>query len=419
MAAQVIALKEFKEELIEIYAEEHIDGLMAEFDVQQGRVWSKSLSDLHLEEESILVSLFLDNTLIHGSQILTISDSLPNWQYYILEDQSKVRVLHTSFALDNRYHVTLLQPLLHEYQFAISWLNRAFGWFGAISFMVLLVLFAIIQCRRDHSVKSIQKLLTSIAKKPDSTRVKLDKPAAEFVPLISSINQMLDDVTTVHTTIKTMSEGIAHDLKTPLTRVANRLQTMRHSIDSPELLRTHLDHASTDLNSTITTFNNLVRLSAIESGQHKKDFITLDLSSLTLDLAQSFEPVFSDSGRTLEVSVIEGVQCLGNADLISQLICNLLENALEYSNANAKVWLRLQSHTTGALLQIGDNGPGIAPDDQARIFDKFFRADKSRTKPGNGLGLSIVKAICTIHQAKVYLLKDQNGAVFNVEIPHI
>ncbi|MEJ6474481.1 sensor histidine kinase [Pseudoalteromonas piscicida] len=136
-----------------------------------------------------------------------------------------------------------------------------------------------------------------------------------------------------------------------------------------------------------------------------------------LELTDSFIPVFEDAEKALSISILPNITCYGDADLLAQLICNLLENALEYSRPGASVWVRLQSHSSGVLLQLGDDGPGIATSDKAHIFERFYCADTSRSSSGNGLGLSIVKAICDIHEAEIYLLEDQTGAVFNIEIP--
>ena len=180
---------------------------------------------------------------------------------------------------------------------------------------------------------------------------------------------------------------------------------------------THIDKATAELNSIVKTFTHLIRLNEIESGKRKLGFIKLNFSNIVSELADSYQPVFDDENKTLEVSIVDNVMCLGDGDLLSQLINNLLENALIYSERNAKVWIRLQSNESGALLQIGDSGPGIPGAMHEQVFERFYRADYSRNKPGNGLGLSIVKAICDLHDANICLLVNQAGAVFDITLP--
>ena len=179
----------------------------------------------------------------------------------------------------------------------------------------------------------------------------------------------------------------------------------------------HLDNANQQLSSVITTFQGMIRLSEIESGRQKQYFKQVNLSELLSEISESYEPVFTDQHRELEISVVDNVYCMGDQDLLNQLVCNLLENSLEHGRQNGKTWLRLQSHRKGALLQIGDDGPGISPQHRHHIFERFYRADISRGKEGNGLGLSIVKAICSLHEGQISLLENQQGAVFDIELP--
>ena len=155
----------------------------------------------------------------------------------------------------------------------------------------------------------------------------------------------------------------------------------------------------------------------IESGKRKQQFKSLNLSQLISEMADNYEPLFSDTGRVLDISVVDNVFCMGDPDLLNQMLNNLLENALDYSEESATVWVRLQHHTSGVLLQVGDSGPGISDADFDKVFTRFYRADISRNKPGNGLGLSIVQAICKLHGADIALLPKQAGATFNINIP--
>ncbi|KZN38480.1 hypothetical protein N480_12570 [Pseudoalteromonas luteoviolacea S2607] len=414
---QELELAELSEELKSQYEEHGLDWILDDLELDDRPIWGRNESLERLDEHDNLFKVVQANRLLLGSQLSFNADDNPTWQTISFDSPQQFDVLTIRIDLGDALHVTMLQPKSYESRFIAAAIWRLYFYFISlfVVFVVCTILF--IQYQNQAKLSQTKKALIEIAKAPDSTRLPVPKRASCDRDIAESINAMLDAIADLHGNMKTMSVGIAHDLKTPLSRVANRLQSMQHDINDPNLIETHLNHASNDLSAVISTFNNLVRLNSIESGQHKEKFVKLNLSELIYDLALSYLPVFEDSGRILEISTVNDVICFGDADLLSQLICNLLENALEYSNNDAHVWVRLQSHTGSALLQIGDNGPGIAKIDQPHVFERFYRADISRSKPGNGLGLSIVKAICQVHDARLDLLPEQKGAVFNIEVP--
>ncbi|WP_185843464.1 sensor histidine kinase [Pseudoalteromonas luteoviolacea] len=415
--SQMEELTDFSTELKEQYQEHGLDWILDDLELDERPIWGRAESLERLDEHDNLFKVVQSNNLLLGSKLEFDADNVAKWQLLSFDSERQFELLTIRIELDAEVTVIILQPKSYESAFVTGVVWQLYVYFSFIFSGCILGIVLIRRYRKQKWIASTKKVLSEIAKSPDSTRLPISRKCPSNNDIVNSINTMLDDITELHGTMKTMSVGIAHDLKTPLSRVANRLQSMRHDISEPSLIETHLNHASNDLNSVISTFNNLVRLNSIESGQHKDKFVKLNLSELIDDLALSYEPVFEDSGRKLELSTVSDVYCVGEADLLSQLICNLLENALEYSDVGAHVWVRLQSHTESALLQIGDDGPGISPADQPHVFERFYRADISRAKPGNGLGLSIVKAICQVHGATLTLLPNQKGAVFNIEVP--
>ena len=148
------------------------------------------------------------------------------------------------------------------------------------------------------------------------------------------------------------------------------------------------------------TFKGLLRLIEIDTGKRRAVFTSFGLSSLTNELVDSYEPVdsydpvFVDVGRQLSSSIIPGIRLNGDAVLFSQMLNNLLENSIEHGQAGCNIWVRLQAYFDGALLQVGEDGTGIPVDNYEQVFKRFFRGDRSRNTPGNGLSLSLVKSIC-------------------------
>lgn len=410
-------LVDYIEEVQSLYDEDGLQSMLTELDLESKPFWNKKQSIERLSDHEAIFSITRGNTLLVGSEVDIPFEAKPTWSYLDFDNGHEIKVLAYSKVLEDTLLLKVAQPNSYETALASDVLVNV----GMLSsFLIFIVAFLIsyfASFRSQRTLLDIKKQMHVIANSPDSSRLSVESKSAMLRQLANCTNEMLDKISALHGTTKTMSTGIAHDLKTPLSRVANRLQSMRQDIGNTQAIELHINRASQDLNTVISTFNNLVRLSAIESGKHKHNFELFNLSELVNDLALSYDPVFEDSGRKLSHSTVDNVICFGDTDLLNQLLCNLLENALEYSSADANVWIRLQSHTSGALLQVGDDGPGIHSDDQPHVFERFFRADVSRSKPGNGLGLSIVKAICDVHDAKLALLPNQTGAVFNIEIP--
>ncbi|MCF2909870.1 HAMP domain-containing histidine kinase [Pseudoalteromonas sp. DL2-H2.2] len=411
---------EFEEFLGEIESalEEHgLEHVLQEFELEEDEVWPDSEAQTHLFDEGWLVALFKQEQLLLGANTKLTVTRAPQWQSVSLGEEGNVELLSASVNLPDNLQLHYWQKRDELHAHRAEFYSQITHWFALFSLPLILAAIAWLQYKRTRTLQALSDQLAQVAHSPDSKRTQVNTANPDIVALSLAINRMLDEITRLHGNLKTMSVGIAHDLKTPLSRISNRLQSMVQDRDNPAILEGHIDKANNELAQVINTFNNLVRLNAIESGKHIQGFKTFDLSALIDELAQSYQPVFEDSGRRFEVSIVPAVHCHGDRDLLGQLICNLLENALEHSHSDAHVWLRLQSHTDSALLQVGDDGPGIPLGDQPKVFDKFYRADISRGRPGNGLGLSIVRAICDVHKAQLCLLEQQPGAVFNIEIP--
>ena len=254
--------------------------------------------------------------------------------------------------------------------------------------------------------------LESIGATNLSQRVPLSIYADEFDRLSENINHMLERIENLHTNIEDVTVGIAHDLKTPLTRLANQLQLMAMDNDHSEQ---HIEKAQAQVAEMLKTFNSLLRLSEIESGKRKAHFTPINLSELVEDLVESYQPVFEDHHLQLTSAIVPGIMLSGDNELLSQMIINLFENNLKYSQESGKIWVHLQPSESGLTLQLGDDGPGIASQHQARIFERFYTADTSRSNASNGLGLSLVQSIAHLHGASITLLPETQGTVFNIQ----
>lgn len=257
----------------------------------------------------------------------------------------------------------------------------------------------------------------TVAKGRLDARAPLNGTGDEFDRLGAAINQMLDKVEALTRNVEAVSIGVAHDLKTPLANIGGRLELIRRDIADQDAIKEHVEMAEARLQSLLRIFDALLRMGEIESGQRRAAFDTVDFSTLCSDMAESFAPLFEEADKSINVVIAPNLNVDGDSDLLTQLTANLLENALEHSRDAAQVHMLLSGNNGNVYLEIGDDGPGIAPGAAERVFERFFRADASRSTPGNGLGLSLVKAIADLHQADITLLADRPGAVFAVRFP--
>lgn len=351
-----------------------------------------------------------------------LRQALPGWNWqpleithYDEEDQPyeetyQVRTLRQD--LDQDVTLIVATSESYDYQSIFNTLSSGLLWV-CLTALPLSVLIAYLLSRKVYQrLDLLSDELESIGVTNLSQRVPLSIHADEFDRLSENINHMLERIENLHINIEDVTVGIAHDLKTPLTRLANQLQLMAMDNDHSEQ---HIEKAQAQVAEMLKTFNSLLRLSEIESGKRKAHFTPINLSELVEDLVESYQPVFEDHHLQLTSAIVPGIMLSGDNELLNQMIINLFENNLKYSQENGQIWVHLQPSESGITLQLGDDGPGIASQHQARIFERFYTADTSRSNASNGLGLSLVQSIAHLHGASITLLPDTQGTVFNIQ----
>jgi signal transduction histidine kinase len=249
-----------------------------------------------------------------------------------------------------------------------------------------------------------------------SERLPVTGANDEFDRLSVRMNVMLDKILLLDKGLKNVSDSIAHDLKTPLTRLRNKADAALNSgTDSGDAL----SEIIADSDQLIKTFNALLMISRVEAGSQVAEFADLDMSETVADVAELYEPVAEEQGFELATEIDPKISVRGNRELLSQAISNLLDNALKYGasedGANNKVLIGLMATKSEILLTIADNGPGIPADKRQEVKERFVRLDESRSKPGNGLGLSLVEAIARLHGAKLELGDHSPGLVVTLK----
>lgn len=248
-----------------------------------------------------------------------------------------------------------------------------------------------------------------------SQRLPVGGSGDEFDRLSVSLNAMLGRIEKLNEGLRQVSDNIAHDLKTPLTRLRNKAAD---AIDTPDAdtRRAALEGIISESDQLIRTFNALLMISRVEAGSVAAEMSMIDLSAIVADSAELYEPLAEEAGLAMTSSIEPGIEVQGNRELIGQAIFNLIDNAIKYSanpQVPGEVSLRLTRRSDAICLQVADRGPGIPANKREEVLKRFVRLDESRSKPGTGLGLSLVEAVMELHNGRLELSDTDPAATTN------
>ncbi|GAD89711.1 putative two-component histidine kinase [Vibrio halioticoli NBRC 102217] len=260
------------------------------------------------------------------------------------------------------------------------------------TFFIALIPSWIIRRKMKLQLSGIHSVVSQIEQGHFNGRIHTNNSHDEWDNIAHYINAMLDKIESSITQIQSVTDAIAHDLRTPLTRIKNRMTTLQHQSQQHPLPSEQIQQLQDDFDRLLQTFNAMLELSKLESGNDISRFVDIELSRIITDAIDLIEPQFEDKQQSL-ITQLEKVQFKGEPSLLFRLVYNLLDNAHKYCDENTQVRLYL---TQNALI-IEDDGPGVSADQQQKIFQRLYRADKSRTTPGFGLGLPLVAVVAQLH----------------------
>jgi len=296
---------------------------------------------------------------------------------------------------------------------------KAFAWIEGVSIVLAGlggVFFSVQFMRR---IDAITRTCQAIIAGRFNDRIPLRGSGDELDSLSVAINNMLDRISALLDNLRQVSSDVAHDLRTPLTHLRNRLEEARQKSVTTADYAAVVAHAIEDTDHLLAIFAALLRISQIESGSRLAAFSALSMTELLERIYEMYRPVAEDEHHMLLHDIQQDVRIRGDAELLTQLFSNLIENAIRHTPSGARILIGLKVAGSSAVAFVADNGPGIPSDEHDKIFRRFYRLTSSRSTPGNGLGLALVAAIANLHHARIELRDNHPGLRFQTSFERL
>jgi signal transduction histidine kinase len=277
---------------------------------------------------------------------------------------------------------------------------------------------ALLRRQLEHRIAAIRHTALEIEAGDLSRRIPVPDADDEFTRLNRDINRMLDRIQRLMEGVRDVSNAIAHDLRTPLSRIRNRLDEVLREDATPEQLREAAWTSIEGVDELIVIFDKLLQIAEAESATRRLGFQPVALKTIVGDIVDLYDAAAEACGVTLVADVVGDPTALGDKELLASAAANLVDNALKYGGREAttvRVGAREDRETVSIMVQ--DQGPGIAPEERAKVVTRFYRLDRSRSFPGNGLGLAIVTAISHLHGGKLSLEDSAPGLIARIVLP--
>jgi signal transduction histidine kinase len=257
-----------------------------------------------------------------------------------------------------------------------------------------------------HRLERVNRSLQQIMGGRLDERVPTIGMGDEFDRLTNTLNLMLDRMEALMGGLRQVSTDIAHDLRTPLSRLRQHLESIR---DLSEVPQGAIDSALAQVDEVLATFHALLRIGQIEGGAGRARFEPVNLSAVMQRVQLAYETAAEDAGKTLSAQIAPDIEVTGDPQLLTQLFANLIENALRHTGDNASICMRLTQIDGAVSGVVADNGPGVPAAERQRVLRRFYRLDSARSTAGSGLGLALVAAIAELHGAELRLSDNHPG----------
>jgi signal transduction histidine kinase len=260
-----------------------------------------------------------------------------------------------------------------------------------------------------------------------SGRLSITGSGDEFDRLALNLNGMLERIDSLMRGLKEVTDNVAHDLKTPLTRLRNRCEAALRMAKTDADYRRVLEETIEESVGLIRTFDALLMIARAESGEVRDGMAEFDIADVARDVGELYEPLAEDKGLSLQIQANEHATVKGNRELVSQALANLVDNAIKYAATDAKpangeragIVVKTTTDKDQITLSVSDHGPGIPAGDRSRVVERFVRLEQSRSEPGSGLGLSLVSAVARLHGGELRLEDNAPGLTAKIALPRV
>lgn len=287
-------------------------------------------------------------------------------------------------------------------------IERAINWGMGITLALALLGGFMMSRSTTKRIEVINAISRRIMNGHLSLRIPTRGTNDDFDQLADNLNQMLDRIVYLMEGIRHVSDSIAHDLRTPLTRLRNQLENTLMAVDNDEA-RDQAAKAVSEADQLLATFNALLRIARLETRGNAADKTVISLGELVADACELYEAVAEDKDQAFEQAISMEVKIEGDRDLLFQMVSNLIDNAIKYTPEQGDIRVAVEDLEGEAVLEVSDSGIGIPDSEKDNVFQRFYRVGKSRSLPGNGLGLSLVSAVTEIHQGRIELSDRRPG----------
>ncbi len=345
---------------------------------------------------------------VHGAWI--DMELIPEHDY---DDDPWLPVVATSLSDGSRLLLSQHVDQARGVHIVTEFLTEVLG----ASFILALFLSLIMGRQILRRMETISQTAGDIMQGDLSRRIPVSKRNDEFDALAQRLNFMLDRIQLLIRGMREVTDNIAHEMRSPLTRLHSRLEVTLLEERGNHEYRQTLQQGIDDVDHLIHTFNALLSIAQAEAGNHREQWLEIDLSALAQDLAELYEPAAEERQQRLVVELSECSPVLGSRDLLGQAIGNLLENAIKYTPVGGEIHLCVARNTAACVVRVTDNGPGIPLSQRKRVLERFVRLENSSHSTGNGLGLSLVRAVAALHQAELILDDANPGLAVTLRIP--
>lgn len=298
----------------------------------------------------------------------------------------------------------------------VETINTALAWGVALMFVLAGMAGVSVTRRTVGRIEAINATSREIMRSGLGRRIPLRGTRDEWDQLAENLNAMLQRIEELMQENKQVSDNVAHDLRTPLTRMRGRLERAYHGERDSGRDRVLIGDTIQDLDQVLRTFSSLLRISQIEAQGRRAGFCVVNLAEIVGQVGELFDAAAEERGCRITLTGGATVPVLGDRDLLFDAMSNLLDNAIRHGGPG-EIVVEVAEDTTDPAVSVADRGPGIPPDAHKHVFKRFYRLERSRSSPGNGLGLSLVAAVAQLHDARIEMADNHPGLRISVRFP--